>query len=115
MINMISVKEGKIIDFGDYLVIAVKEEKRRSCTGCYFSKVSCSKIMNCPSNKLIFKKIQYTMKVKCIKELQTKHTTFKVNEEYNAQKVNEHWYCVDAVGIKNIDFNEHFKLEEGGL
>jgi hypothetical protein len=55
------------------------------------------------------------MIVKCIKELQTKHVTFRLNEEYNAQKVNEHWYCVDAVGIKIYDFGKHFKLEKGGL
>jgi len=115
MINMVSVKEGKVIDFGDYLIIAIKEEERRSCTGCYFRSTSCSKIINCPSNKLIFKKIKYNMKVICTKELQTKHTTFKENEEYNAQKVNENWYCVDAVGISSEDFNKHFQLEEGGL
>ncbi len=55
------------------------------------------------------------MRVKCVKELQTKHMTFKENEEYNAQKVSEHWYCVDAVGIPSEDFNKHFQLEEGGL
>ncbi len=56
------------------------------------------------------------MKVKCIKELQTKHMTFRLNEEYNAQRVNEHWYCVDAVGIGSDNFDEHFHvLEKGGL
>ena len=115
MINMISVREGKVIDFKDYLIIAVKEEERKSCTGCYFSKISCSGIINCPSNKLIFKRINSNMKVKCIKEFATKHTTFRVNEEYDAQKVNESWYCVEAVGISNDNFHNHFELEKGGL
>lgn len=115
MINMISVKEGKVIDFRDCLIMAVKEENRRACTGCYFQSTSCSGIINCPSSKLIFKKINYDMKVKCLKELQTKHVTFRVNEEYNAQRVNDNWYCVDAVGMKIEDFNKHFELEKGGL
>jgi hypothetical protein len=55
------------------------------------------------------------MRIKCIKELQTKHMTFRENETYDAQKVNENWYCVDAVGISSEDFNKHFQLEEGGL
>ena len=114
MINMISVREGKVIDLGYYL-IAVKEEKRNACTGCYFNDKSCSQIVNCPSNRLIFKGINYDMKVKCIKEFVTKHTTFRENEEYDAQKVNESWYCVEAVGINTEDFNKHFELEKGGL
>jgi len=118
---MIKAHEGQVIDFGCCLVMAVKEESRNACIGCFFDSVTtfyinCSKLlMNCPSNKLIFKEIKYTMKVKCIKDLQTKHTTFKLNEEYDAQRVNEHWYCVDAVGIKNEDFNKYFELEKGGL
>ena len=114
MINMISVREGQVIDLGYYL-IAVKEEKRNACTGCYFNDKSCSQIVNCPFSKLIFKRINYNMKVKCIKEFATKHTTFRVNEEYDAQKVNENWYCVEAVGISNDNFHNHFKLEKGGL
>lgn len=56
------------------------------------------------------------MKVKCIKDLETKHTTFKLGEEYTAQKVNERWYCIDAVGIESVSFGEHFcLLEKGGL
>ena len=56
------------------------------------------------------------MRVKCIEDLQTKHTTFKFGEEYIAHKVNEHWYCIDAVGIKSASFGEHFcSLEKGGL
>jgi len=55
------------------------------------------------------------MKVKCIKELQTKHMTFKLNEEYTAAKINETWYCVDAVGINVEDFSKYFQLEKGGL
>ena len=56
------------------------------------------------------------MKVKCVKELQTKHMTFRLNEEYDAQRVNEHWYCVDAVGIGSDNFGNHFHvLEKGGL
>ena len=55
------------------------------------------------------------MKVKCIKELQTKHMTFKKNEEYTAGKINETWYCVDSVGVNVEDFNKYFQLEKGGL
>lgn len=55
------------------------------------------------------------MKARCVKELTTKHLTFRVNEIYNAQKINERWYCVDAVGMKVYDFRKHFKLEMGGL
>jgi hypothetical protein len=118
---MIKAREGQVIDFDCCLVMAVKEIQRNACLGCFFNSVTtfyidCSKLLtNCPSNKLIFKEINYNMTVKCIKELQTKHITFKVNEEYKAQKVNENWYCVDSVGIKIEDFDKHFQLEKGGL
>ena len=121
MFNMIKAHEGQVIDFGCCLVMAVKEMQRNACLGCFFDSVTtfyidCSKLLtNCPSNKLIFNNIKYDMKVKCIKELTTKHTTFRENEEYDAQKVNEDWYCVEAVGIKSENFSKYFKLEKGGL
>lgn len=122
MFNMIKAHEGQVIDFGCCLVMAVKEKKRNACLGCFFDSVetfyiNCSKLLiNCPSNKLIFNEINYDMRVKCIKELQTRHMTFKENEEYDAQKVNENWYCVDAVGIGSDVFGKHFQpLEKGGL
>ena len=48
------------------------------------------------------------MKVKCIKDLQTKHTMFRKDEEYEANKINKDWYCVEAVGIKSTTFEEYF-------
>ena len=49
---------------------------------------------------------------KCIKELKTKSFTFKEGETYNGAKVNEHWHCIEAVGVKVEDFNEHFTDEK---
>lgn len=51
--------------------------------------------------------------VKCKKELQTKHQTFKVGEEYEASKINDNWWLIDTVGVSNDDFTTCFdKIEE---
>jgi hypothetical protein len=52
-------------------------------------------------------------KVKCKKELVTKHLTFKTGEEYEASKINDNWWLIDAVGVNKDDFTKCFdKIEE---
>jgi hypothetical protein len=46
--------------------------------------------------------------VKCTKELQTKYVTFKVNEEYSGNRVNNNYWIVDSVGVEIKVFEEHF-------
>ena len=48
---MIKAHEGQVIDFGCCLVMAVKEEKRNACLGCFFDSVetfyiNCSKLFD---------------------------------------------------------------------
>ena len=51
--------------------------------------------------------------VKCKKELVTKHLTFKTGEEYEASKINDNWWLIDAVGVNKDDFTKCFdKIEE---
>jgi hypothetical protein len=51
--------------------------------------------------------------VKCKKELQTKHLTFKAGEEYEAINLNENWWLIDSVGVSKADFGKYFdKIEE---
>ena len=51
------------------------------------------------------------MKIICINELQTKHCTFRIGEEYRGNVVNEHWWVVEAVGVKGDEFEMYFKVE----
>ena len=48
------------------------------------------------------------MKVICIEELSGKTNTFKKGEIYTSNKINDKWWCIDAVGIDNDTFNKHF-------
>ena len=55
------------------------------------------------------------MKVRCIGQLQTKHLTFRPGEDYSGNKVNEHWWVIDAVGVDTDNFSSHFEVIEGGV
>ena len=35
---------------------------------------------------------------------------FKENEQYYGKQINEHWWCVDAVGIKTEDVKDNFVM-----
>jgi len=35
--------------------------------------------------------------------------TFKKNTEYEASKINDNWWIIDSVGVKDIDFKKNFK------
>ena len=35
--------------------------------------------------------------------------TFKSNTEYKASKINDNWWLIDQVGVKNDDFKKYFK------
>ena len=60
-----------------------------------------------------FNKFAEWWKVKCKKELTTKHLTFKSGEEYEASKINDNWWLIDAVGVNKDDFTKCFdKIEE---
>ena len=48
----------------------------------------------------------------CVKTLQTKHITFREGETYDGNKVNDTWWSVDAVGVKNEDINTYFINKE---
>lgn len=52
------------------------------------------------------------MNVICLKDYQNRHTTFRKGEVYTATKVNENWYCVEAVGIRTEDFSNYFRIQE---
>lgn len=47
--------------------------------------------------------------INCIKELETKHVTFKLGEIYAGNKINDNYWIVDSVGIETKVFEEHFK------
>lgn len=49
------------------------------------------------------------MDINCIKELETKHVTFKPGETYAGNKINDNYWIVDSVGIETKVFEEHFK------
>ena len=48
------------------------------------------------------------MKLRCIKELQTKKITFRVGEIYRGTSVNDTWYLVESVGINAKNVKEYF-------
>ena len=50
------------------------------------------------------------MKINCIKELQTKHITFKEGENYAGNRVNNNYWIVDSVGVETKVFEEHFNV-----
>ena len=50
--------------------------------------------------------------VKCIKDIQTKHQTFKTGETYEASKINENWWLIDTVGVSKEDFAQCFEKIE---
>ena len=52
------------------------------------------------------------MKVICTEQLQTNRSTFRTGEEYTANKINEHWYVVDSIGVETEDFLLHFEVIE---
>lgn len=39
--------------------------------------------------------------------------TFKENEHYRGAQVNEHWWCIDAVGVKTEDVKNNFVMDDG--
>ena len=41
-----------------------------------------------------------------------KHT-FKENERYKGEKINEHWWCIDAIGVKTNDMENNFTIIDG--
>lgn len=49
--------------------------------------------------------------INCIKELETKHVTFKPGETYAGNKINERWWVIEAVAVSVADFILHFKEE----
>ena len=53
------------------------------------------------------------MKINCIKELQTKHITFKAGESYIGNRINDNYWIVDSVGIETKVFEEHFNASIG--
>ena len=50
------------------------------------------------------------MRINCIKELQTKHITFKEGENYAGNRVNNNYWIVDSVGVETKVFEEHFNV-----
>lgn len=49
------------------------------------------------------------MLVTCISELKTSHVTFYKGQTYTANRINEHWWLVDSVGITPENFDQHFE------
>ena len=56
-------------------------------------------------------------KLLCIENLEIdrkssgKHT-FKKNEHYEGDKINNDWWCIDSIGVEAIIFDKHFVKEE---
>ena len=48
--------------------------------------------------------------IKCTKELQTKHITFKEGESYTGNRINDNYWIVDSVGVETKVFEEHFDV-----
>lgn len=44
----------------------------------------------------------------CIETLSTTRITFKDGEIYKGNKINNNWWCVDAVGVEAKIFDKHF-------
>lgn len=53
--------------------------------------------------------------MKCIKNFQTPSFNFKEGEKYGGAKINDKWYCIEAVGVSKEDFDEHFIDENEAL
>ena len=51
--------------------------------------------------------------VECIKdyEVNRKNTkmTYKSGTQYEASKINDNWWLIDQIGIKDADFKKYFK------
>jgi hypothetical protein len=47
--------------------------------------------------------------VVCVKELETKHLKFVKGNEYDATRINNNWWLIDAVGVGEKQFKIHFK------
>lgn len=47
--------------------------------------------------------------VVCVKDLDTKHLKFDKGSEWDATRINDEWWCIDAVGIKEKQFKTYFK------
>ena len=52
------------------------------------------------------------MRIKCVKDLHGPVFNFDEGNEYNGSKVNENWYCIEAVGVSSEEFDEHFEYKE---
>ena len=48
--------------------------------------------------------------VKCTKELQTKHVTFKNGESYSGNRINDNYWIVDSVGVETKVFEDCFDV-----
>lgn len=48
--------------------------------------------------------------VRCKQEYQSKHQTFRINDEYDASKINTNWWLIDTVGVNNDDFLKYFEI-----
>lgn len=48
--------------------------------------------------------------VRCKHKLITKYATFVEGEVYDANKINNKYFLVEAVGIEKDVFNEHFEV-----
>ena len=55
------------------------------------------------------------MKIKCIKPLHNPIFNFDEGETYQGNKINDNWYCIEAVGISKEEFDEHFIDEHEAL
>ena len=54
-------------------------------------------------------KIQKTMKVRCIEQIQKGGITFRTGETYTASEINKNWYVVDSIGVESEEFTLHFE------
>lgn len=52
----------------------------------------------------------------CIKTLEVNSKsgkyTFREGEKYNGNKINDKWWCVDAIGVETKSFDEYFVNED---
>lgn len=57
-----------------------------------------------------------TMYIQCIKDFEAgdkrRPITFNKGNKYQGNKINDHWWVVEQVGINVNDFEQHFKKEE---
>ena len=49
------------------------------------------------------------MIVICVCDFKTLYCTFYKGQKYKANRINEHWWIVDSVGINPKDFGKHFE------